>query len=162
MADSTTAPQFVPYMERTRLFYRAQGFKKDYKWAHFETVPFSMPKKRLEDCIVTVVTTAVAHPQIPKPIRTAESIPFGEAPENFDTSELSWDKETTHTDDRQSYFPVEVLNTLASEGVIKSVSERFHFVPTQYSQNATINEDAPSIGKACQEDEVDIALLIPL
>ena len=162
MADSTTAPQFVPYMERTRLFYRAQGFKKDYKWAHFETVPFSMPKKRLEDCIVTVVTTAVAHPQIPKPIRTAESIPFGEAPENFDTSELSWDKETTHTDDRQSYFPVEVLNTLASEGVIKSVTERFHFVPTQYSQNATINEDAPSIGKACQEDEVDIALLIPL
>jgi hypothetical protein len=162
MTDSTTAPHFVPYMERTRLFYRAQGFKKDYKWAHFETVPFSMPKKRLEDCIVTVVTTAVAHPQIPKPIRTAESIPFGEAPENFDTSELSWDKETTHTDDRQSYFPVEVLNTLASEGVIKSVSERFHFVPTQYSQNATINEDAPSIGKACQDDEVDIALLSPL
>ena len=131
MTDSTTAPHFVPYMERTRLFYRAQGFKKDYKWAHFETVPFSMPKKRLEDCIVTVVTTAVAHPQIPKPIRTAESIPFGEAPENFDTTELSWDKETTHTDDRQSYFPMEVLDRLASDGVIKVSQKGF----TSYRPN---------------------------
>ena len=45
MKDPNNAPYLVPYMERTRLFYRAQGFEKDYKWAHFETVPFSMPKK---------------------------------------------------------------------------------------------------------------------
>jgi len=108
------------------------------------------------------VTTAVSHPEIPKPVRTAESIPFTETPEQFDTSELSWDKETTRTDDRQSYFPLEVLNKLAGQGIIKSVSRRFHFVPTQYSQRVTINDDAPSISKACREDEVDIALVIPL
>lgn len=154
--------QFVPYMERTRLFYRAQGFDRDYVWAHFETTPFLSPGKPLEDCVVTVVTTAVAHPEIPKPIRKAESIPFTEAPARFDTSELSWDKEATHTDDRQSYFPLEVLNDLAGQGIIKSVSRRFHFVSTQYSHRATSLDDAPSIAKACREDEVDIALLTPL
>jgi D-proline reductase (dithiol) PrdB len=154
--------EFVLYMERTRLFYRAQGFEKDYAWAHFEATPFSKPEKRLEDCVVTIVTTAVAHPEIPKPIRKAESIPFTETPARFDTSELSWDKETTHTDDRQSYFPLEVLNKLADQGVIKSVSRRFHFVPTQYSHKVTSFDDAPSIANACREDEVDIALLIPL
>lgn len=162
MKDQEFVPYFVHYMERTRLFYRAQGFEKDYVWAHFEATPFSKPEKPLEDCVVTVVTTAVAHPKIPKPIRKAESIPFTETPAHFDTSELSWDKETTHTKDRQSYFPLEVLNKLAGQGVIKSVSKRFHFVPTQYSQGATINDDAPAIAKACRKDEVDIALLIPL
>ncbi|MDA0271995.1 MAG: hypothetical protein O3C68_01925 [Proteobacteria bacterium] len=108
------------------------------------------------------MTTAVAHPEIQKPIRKAESIPFTEAPARFDTSELSWDKEATHTDDRQSYFPLEVLNDLAGQGIIKSVSRRFHFVSTQYSHRATSLDDAPSIAKACREDEVDIALLTPL
>ena len=154
--------KFVPYMERTRLFYQAQGFEKAYTWAHFEGTPFAKPKKPLEDCVVTVVTTAVAHAKIPKPIRRAESIPFTETPARFETSELSWDKETTHTDDRQSYFPLEILNRLAGQGIIKRVSKRFHFVPTQYSHRATINTAAPSIAKACGEDEVDIALLIPL
>lgn len=154
--------EFIPYMERTRLYYRAQGFDQDYAWAHFETTPFSALGKPLKDCIVTVVTTAVAHPEIPKPTRRAQSSPFTDTPARFDTSELSWDKETTHTDDRQSYFPLEVLNKLADKGAIKSVSKRFHFVPTQYSQKVTRFEDAPTIAKACREDEVDIALLIPL
>ena len=149
-------------MERTRLYYRAQGFEKDYVWAHFEATPFSAPGKALEDCIITVVTTAVAHPEIPKPVRAAESINFGDTPDRFETSELSWDKETTNTDDRQSYFPLEVLTELAKQGVIKGIARRFHFVPTQYSHRATTTEDAPSIVRACREDEVDIALLIPL
>lgn len=152
----------INYIERTRLFYRAQGFEKDYVWAHFEETPFTTLKKPLNQCRVTVVTTAVANPEVPKPIRTAASFSFSETPEHFLTDELSWDKETTHTDDRQSFFPLEVLTLLAEEGQIRSLAPRFHFVPTQYSHRATINEDAPAIARACQDDEVDIALLIPL
>jgi len=153
---------FVEYMERTRLYYRAQGFEKDYVWAHFEESPFFKLNKPLNECRVTVVTTAVTHGEIPKAIRAAESIPFTDTPDEFKTSELSWDKVTTHTDDRQSFFPLEVLNQLVDEGRIGSMAERYHFVPTQYSHRATIAEDAPAITKACIEDEVDIALLIPL
>ena len=154
--------KFVHYMERTRLFYRAQGFEKDYAWAHFNESPFYKPVKSLDQCRVTIVTTAVTHANIPKAIRTAESIPFENAPKNFSTFELAWDKETTHTKDRQSFFPLEVLEELTSMARIGSIANRYHFVPTQYSHRATINEDAPAIRLACLEDEVDIAILIPL
>jgi len=30
----------VGYMERTRDYYRALGYAKDYVWAHFDDVPF--------------------------------------------------------------------------------------------------------------------------
>jgi hypothetical protein len=154
--------QFVDYMERTRLFYRAQGFERDYVWAHFDDTPFHAPGKPLQECRVTVVTTGVTYPEVPKPIRKAESIAFNELPEHLDTSELAWDKESTHTKDRQSYFPYEVLMQMTREGTIGSLAPRYHFVPTQYSHRATIDEDAPAIVDACIEDEVDIALLIPL
>ena len=156
------ADSFIPYMERTRLYYRAQGFKRDYIWATHEDTPFLRLQKPLTECRVTVVTTAVTHPEIPKPVRTAESIAFTEAPEKFLTDELSWDKETTHMNDRESYFPLETLEALDKENHIGSLATRFHFVPTQYSHRATRDEDAPAIATACLEDEVDIALLVPI
>ncbi len=155
-------PYFIPYMERTRLYYRAQGFARDYKWAEHSSTPFHKLEKALPECNVTVVTTAVTHDDVPKPVRTAEHIPFEEVPDSFLTSELSWDKETTHTDDRQSYFPLEVLQKLVAEGVIGSIASRYHFVPTQYSHRLTSEEDAPAIARACIEDSVDIALLVPI
>ena len=153
---------FIEYMQRTRLYYRAQGFDNDYVWAHFDETPFHRLTKSLADCRVTVVTTAVTHSEIPKPSRKAESILFTDAPDRFETSELAWDKVTTHTDDRQSYFPLEVLRQLINERKISSLAPHYFFVPTQYSHRATITEDAPSISAACLEDEVDIALLVPL
>ena len=156
------AADFIPYMERTRLYYRAQGFGKDYVWAFHKETPFTCLAKPLSDSTVTPVTTAVAHPEIPKPVRKAESILFTEAPESFLTDELSWDKETTHTNDRETYFPLNSLSELADEGVIASLAKRFHFVPTQYSHRATRDEDAPAIANACREDGVDIALLVPI
>ncbi|MBO6556467.1 MAG: hypothetical protein JJ934_08760 [Pseudomonadales bacterium] len=156
------AADFIPYMERTRLYYRAQGFTRDYVWATHDDTPFHTLKKPLNTCRVTLITTAVAHPEIPKPVRKAESIPFSEVPDSFLTDELSWDKETTHTDDRESYFPIESLTALIDDGVIGSLADRFHFIPTQYSHRATIDEDAPAIARACIEDDVDVALLVPI
>lgn len=154
--------EFIEYMKRTRDYYRAQGFTRDYTWAVHDDVPFTPLTKPLQECTVTVVTTAVTHADIPKPVRTAESIPFTEVPDHFLTSELSWDKEVTHTDDRQSYFPLEALESLTASGTIGRLADRYHFVPTQYSHRVTKEEDAPAIVQACQSDGVDIALLIPL
>ena len=155
-------PDFIDYMERTRLYYRAQGLGQDYVWARHDVTPFTRLNKPLQDCVVTVITTAVTPKDIPKPIRKSESIPFAEVPSAFDTSELSWDKESTHTDDRQSYFPLEVLSQLVEEGRVGRLAPRFHFVPTQYSHRVTCEQDAPRIAKACIEDNVDIALLVPI
>ena len=154
--------EFIHYIERTRLFYRAQGFERDYVWAHFNESPFHRLTKPLDQTRVTIVTTAVTNRSIPKAIRAAESIHFKNTPRHFLTSELAWDKETTHTDDRQSYFPLEVLEDLVLSNRIGYLTDRFHFVPTQYSHRATITEDAPAIRQACLEDKADIAMLVPL
>lgn len=94
--------------------------------------------------------------------RKARSIDFEDAPDAFFTEDLSWDKITTHTDDRETFFPLETLRQLVREGRISSLAKRFHFVPTEYSQRHTIEDDAPRILDACIEDAVDIAILVPL
>lgn len=152
----------IRYIDRTRDYYRAQGFSTDYTWSQNDDIPFTRPSKPLSDCRVTLVTTGVVEADIPKPIRTAQHYSFSDVPSEFYTEELSWDKTTTHMRDRSSYFPIEILESFADEQIIGDIAPRFHFVPTEYSQRLTILQDAPNIARACQEDEVDIAILIPL
>jgi len=151
----------IAYIERTRRYYEAQGFGP-YQWAQHDEIPWQPLNKPLAECRVAIVTTAVPDGSIAKPIRTASSWRLDQAPERFRTDELSWDKINTHTDDRCSYFPLEALENLAASGVIGSLATRFHFVPTEYSQRNTTTDDAPVVVQACVEDEVDIAILIPL
>ncbi len=154
----------IDYMERTRRYYEAQGFERPYQWSHYEDVPFFRPEKPLTESRVAIVTTAI-HPDDAKQVmvsRAARSIAIEDVPANFFTDDLSWDKVTTTTDDRASYFPLEPLQQMAASGDIGSIAPRFHFVPTEYSQRHTIDSDAPAILKACIKDEVDIAILVPL
>ena len=74
----------------------------------------------------------------------------------------SWDKEATHTMDLGSFFPLDHLKSLAQEGLIKSVSNRFYGIPTDYSQRQTVENYAPQIQNWLEEDNVDAALLVPL
>lgn len=154
----------IQYMERTRLYYEAQGFARPYRWAHYEDIPFTPPRKPLAESTVTIVTTAISGRDVdlPKVGRTASSIPMADAPEVFSTDDLSWDKVTTHTGDRESFFPLETLQRLEAEGRIGTLAKRYHFVPTEYSQRHTIESDAPRILEACVDDEVDVAILVPL
>ena len=84
------------------------------------------------------------------------------APEQLFTDHLSWDKETTHTNDIGSFLPIAALRAFAESGRVGSLAARFHGVPTDYSQRRNIEVDAPEILRRCREDEVDVALLVPL
>jgi hypothetical protein len=154
----------IQYMDRTRAYYAAQGFTRPYQWAHDDDIPFFRPDKALRDSTVAIVTTAI-HPKdqhIPMVGRTARSWALDDVPETFFTDDLSWDKVTTHTEDRESYFPLEYLRRLQAEQVIGQCAPRYHFVPTEYSQRQTLGADAPQVLAACREDAVDVALLVPL
>ena len=83
-------------------------------------------------------------------------------PDRLFTSDLSWDKNATNTDDLDSYFPVHHLQALEEEGRIGRLSDRFYCVPTDYSQRRTNEVDAPEILRRCREDGVDVALLMAL
>ena len=55
---TTSADQPVPYMERTRLYYRALGYESDYVWATFADVPFARLHKPLAEAKIALLTTA--------------------------------------------------------------------------------------------------------
>ena len=77
------------------------------------------------------------------------------------TDDLSWDKQETNTDDPESFLPLAHLAALADEGRIGSPNQRFFGVPTEYSQRKT-GLDAEQIAAWAADDEVDVALLVPL
>ena len=78
------------------------------------------------------------------------------------TANLAWDKESTHTDDRGSFLPIEVASKLARDGVFAGLAPRFHGVPTEYSQRSTTDDVAPKVLQRLRDDGADAAILCPL
>jgi hypothetical protein len=154
----------VRYIERTREYYRALGYTKDYVWARYDEVPFARLGKPLREARIGLVTTA--HPpdrsnRDAKGIRHVWSGPVEPLPA-LNTDNLAWDRESTHTEDRESFMPIEAVTGFVRGGVIGSVTARFHGVPTEYSQRKTIEVDAPGILARLREDGADAVLLSAL
>jgi hypothetical protein len=164
----TTHRTTVSYIDRTREYYAAQGYERSYRWARYRDVPFARLARPLADCRVTLITTASPHrDQRPRDgvLRADKAVwsgPTAEPPDRLYTDDLAWDKEATHTDDVESFLPLRQLAGFAAAGRIGSVAERFHGVPTDYSQRNTCEQDAPEILRRCVEDGVEAALLVPL
>ena len=152
----------VSYITRTRDYYRAQGYTTDYLWAHFDTTPFTRLKKPLSESRIGVITTSMPDTESGRADRRVWSTACEPIPRSMYTEELSWHKSMTHTDDVASFLPLAQLNKLKEEGVIGSLASRFHSLPTEYSQRNTIEKDAPELLARCRQDEIDIAILVPL
>ncbi len=165
-----THRSFVSYIDRTREFYAAQGYTKAYAWARHDDVPFALLRKPLSQCRVGLVTTAGK----PETEMKLDSLGMGlsvkelyvqpttPAPTSLYTQDLGWDKEATHTEDVDSFLPINRLTEFAAEGRIGSVSPRFYGVPTDYSQKRTLERYAPQVLRWCREDRVDAMLLSAL
>lgn len=157
--------QPVRYMDRTRDYYRALGYAKDYVWARFDQVPFARLARPLASSRIGLVTTASPmglSNRDAKGHRHVWSGGVAPVPEKLFTDNVAWDKESTHTDDVGSFLPIEVAGELAGEGVIAGIAPRFHGVPTEYSQRKTMEEDAPQVLARLRDDGADAALLCPL
>ena len=149
----------VPYMERTRQYYRALGYAADYVWATFDDVPFAVPAKPLAELRIAFVTTS--SPADFDGVKRVWSGAVSPPPTSLFTDNVAWDKESTHTDDRASFLPIEAACELATDGLFKGLTARFHGVPTEYSQRKTREEDAPEILARVRQDEADAAVLCP-
>ena len=152
----------IGYMERTRRYYEAQGFEKAYAWAHFDDIPFTPLDKPVSDSTLVLITTMALYDRDASDLRHVASGSTLEAPTRLYGDDLSWDRTATHLEDRESYFPINALHRLVSEGRIGALAERFYCAPTEYSQRRTRQADAPEILKRCREDGADIALLVPI
>lgn len=160
--EITMAHSPVPYMDRSRRYYEVQGFDKPYVWAHFEEVPFTPLAKPLADSTLALLTTASLYARKPTDMRAVASGESATPPKRLFANDLSWDKKATHLDDLNSYFPISLLDDLVNTGCIGQLAQKFHCIPTEYSQRRTIEVDAPEILRRCREDAVDVAFLVPL
>jgi D-proline reductase (dithiol) PrdB len=154
---------FVSYIDKSREFYAAQGFEAPYRWAHFDDVPFTPLWKPLESSVLALITTASLPlgPGQDRPPVGVFSVPNDETPASLYTDHRSWDKDATHTEDLDSFFPIHRLQEFESEGCFR-LAPRWYGVPTEYSQRLTKEKDAPEVLRLCREDGVDAAVLVPL
>ena len=155
-------PYDVSYMQRTRDFYRAQGYENAYRWATQESSVFAELQKPLDQSRLAVITTAMPDTPQGRSHREVYALPCSPPPESMFTSELSWDKLSTHTEDLGSFLPLAALSDCAKRGELGSLSESFLTLPTEYSQRNTLERDAPAILEKLRSEAVDIALLVPL
>lgn len=155
---------FVSYIDRTREYYRAQGYDAPYAWAHHGDAPFQKLAKPLSEMRIALVTTA--SPIVPdEESRPAKSVWSGDSvtpPEALFTDDLAWDKEATHTRDTGSFLPIAAGQRAAAAGRIAGLTPHYHGVPTEYSQRRTVGRDAPEILERLRQDGADAAVLVPL
>ncbi len=154
----------VRYMERTRDYYRAIGYDKDYVWAAHADVPFARLGKPLRETRVGLVTTAHPPDKSNHDANGIRHVWSGEVDPlaKLNTDNLAWDRESTHTEDRESFLPIEAMRLMVDKGVIGGIARCFHGAPTGYSQRKTNEVDAPEILKRLREDGAEAVLLTAL
>jgi hypothetical protein len=156
----------IPYIERTRRYYAALGYATPYRWARHDDVPFHALPKPLGARRVALVTTAT-------PILTARhrydaaakffAVTSGDTQQEPDLriNHVAIDFKHTTGADQGSFFPLHALRRAVDAGRIGALTRRFHGAPTNRSQRATRETDAPEILARCQEDGAEAAILVP-
>lgn len=162
----------IPYMQRTREYYRAIGYDTPYRWAHYNEAPFQSLKKPLSKSRVAIVTTAAPF----DPARGDQGpgakynggakffrVYAGDTAKEHDLriSHIAYDRKHTSAEDGGTWFPLPQFLRFAAEGRIGEVAPRFFGAPTNRSHRLTIETDAPEILTRCKADEVDTVVLVP-
>jgi len=153
-----TRPVFVSYIERARARAMTAG-RTPHIWPHFTDAPFTPLTSPLRKMRVGLITTAsllnpdgAPPPEGRPPMRYAASA--SPAPARLHTAHLGWDRETTHMDDLDSYFPIHRLAEFQAGGRIGSLSLRFY--------GTHLEDDAAQLIAWCREDGVDAVVMVPI
>jgi D-proline reductase (dithiol) PrdB len=156
----------VRYIDKTREYYRAEGYDRPYRWAHFDDIPFIPLAKPLAECRVGLITSSeMAMRDEPPPVadddplRDPYSLPSDTPVARLYSRKTAYDRFATTLDDVDAYLPLTRLRELAASGRIGSLAPRFQCVFSQYSQRKTLGVDAPRVLEWLREDRVDVAVL---
>jgi hypothetical protein len=156
----------VRYIDKTREYYKKEGYDAPYRWAHFDDVPFTPLARPLAECRVGLITTSemAIHGEPPPvadddPLRDPYWLPSSTPVSKLYSRKTAYDRFATTLDDVDSYLPLTRLAELAAAGRIAGVAPRFQMAFSQYSQRKTLKVDAPRIEGWLREDRVDVAVL---
>lgn len=153
----------VRYIDRTRDYYRSEGYATEYRWAHFDDVPFTPLRAPLSRCRIGLVTTAEVwvrgEPLPDNPAREAYALPTSTPAERLVSHKAAYDRHATTLEDVNAYLPLGPLAALAAEGRIAGMTARFQVVYSNYSQRRSMEVDGPAVLRQCREDGADAVLL---
>jgi D-proline reductase (dithiol) PrdB len=162
----------IPYMARTRDYYRALGYGEPYVWAHYAYVPFAPLTQPLSKSRLTIVTTAA--PFLPGKGDQGPGAPYNAAAKFYKVyslasirdhdlriSHLAIDREHTSAADVSTYFPLRELRKLVEEGAVGSLTASVHGLPTNRSHRITLETDCPELVRRCKSEGTDAAILVP-
>jgi D-proline reductase (dithiol) PrdB len=161
----------IPYMQRTREYYLALGFKP-YRWAHFVDAPFTPLQVPLGRARLALITTAA--PFQPEAGDQGPRAPYNASAKFYQAysasvdgepdlriSHVGYDRVNTVPEDINAYFPLARLREAAAAGRIGGLTPRFHGAPTNRSHRVTVETDVPELLRRCREDGADAAVLVP-
>ncbi len=162
----------IPYMLRTREYYKAIGYTTPYRWAHYLEAPFTPFTKPLAGARIAIITTAAPYQpdkgdQGPGAAYNGAAkfyqVYAGDTAVDHDLriSHIGYDRTHTTATDPNTWFPLPALRRAAAAGRIGPIAPRFFGAPTNRSHRVTIDTDAPEITRLCLEDGIDAALVVP-
>jgi len=143
-----------------------------YRWRCLDPVPFTPLRKPLDQCRVALVSSAglVAPEQSPfdKSVKGGD-FSYRVLPADTPVQELIETHRSEAFDprgiaaDRNVAFPLDRLHELAAAGTIGTVAPRhLSFMGSITAPNRLIKRTAPEAAALLVEDQVDIALLVPV
>jgi hypothetical protein len=173
--DSMPEPTpYVRYIDKTREYYRQQGYPAAYKWAHFTDGPFAPLRKPIAQCRVMLVSTASlvildeqGRPTERPQVLGTNALEVFPVPSELPVARLrstSVDHDRFQTDmaDPDAFFPLTRLRELAAAGEIGSLAgEALRLLPN-YSHRKVLTVDAPEVLRRARADAVDAVLLTPV
>ncbi len=167
MDAMTTRRPPVDHIVRTRDLYSSLGHEP-YRWVRSDDPPpWTELEKPLPECRVGLVGSGGVYRAGQVAFHHRDDISLRVIDTSFPVSELR----TSHfaydqTDariDPNVVFPVDTLHALVTEGVIGELSPRaYAFMGGIYSARRVREVVAPEISRRLAEDQVDLALLVPV
>jgi hypothetical protein len=162
----------IPYMQRTREYYKAIGYTTPYRWAHYLDAPFTPLETPLARAKIAIVTTAAPYQpgkgdQGPGAAYNGSAkfyqVYSGDTGQEHDLriSHIGYDRLHTTATDSNTWFPLPALRRAEAAGRIGAVGPRFHGAPTNRSHRVTIETDAPEILARIRQDGADAVVLVP-
>jgi hypothetical protein len=161
----------IAYIERTRSYYAALGYAP-YQWAQFDVVPFAPLRVPVGRSHVALVTTAARFDatlgeQGPGAAYNAGAkfyrvyrVPR-RPPPDLRISHVAYDRVHTTAADPNTWLPIFALEDAVACGRVGALADDVIGLPTDRSQRATLERDAPDVLAACIALHADLALFVP-
>lgn len=149
-----------------------QLFVRTYRWRRIDPVPWTPLEKPLSECKLGLVSTAGLSVPDQEPFSNKAKggdSSFREIPADIDPQTLienhrskAWDHAGIEQD-RNVGFPIDRVKELVEAGRIGSTSSRFFsFMGSVTAPGRMVRDSVPLVAEAFLEEEVDIALLVPV